>query len=80
MIMERIFAARNWVPSEEWPFAGGCDEEHLESRIAQLEGLLGELWQVTDGYHRQLKYHMMHRLTEKRFAELTARVRAVVRE
>ena len=80
MINERIFASRNWVPPVEWPRPGGCDAAHLESRIAQLEGLLGELWQVTDEYHRLLRYHMMRRQTDKKFSELAARVRAAVRE
>ena len=80
MITERIFAARNWVPPVEWPQPGGCDEEHLESRVAQLERLLGELWAVTDEYHRLLRYHMMRRKNDKKYAELAARVRAAVRE
>ena len=80
MIMNRIFASRNWVPPVEWSRPGGCDEDHLESRIAQLEGLLGELWQVTDEYHRLLRYHMLRRKSDKKYAELAARVRATVRE
>jgi len=80
LIDKRIFAARNWVPPVEWPRPGGCDEDHLESRIAQLEGLLGELWKVTDEYRRLLRYHMLRRKSDKKYAELAARVRAAVRE
>ena len=78
--MVRVFAARNWVPPVEWPRPTECDEEHLESRIEQLEGLLGELWKVTDEYHRLLRYHMLRRKSDKKYAELAARVRAAVRE
>lgn len=77
--MVRVFAARNWVTPVEWPFAGGSDEEHLESRIEQLEELLGELWKVTDEYHRLLRYHMLRRKSDKKYAELAARVRATVK-
>ncbi len=80
MRAERIFLSGNWVQPVEWPRPGECDEDHLQSRIAQLEGLLGELWKVTDEYHRLLRYHMLRRKSDKKYAELAARVRATVRE
>ena len=80
MGMGNFFESRNWVSTVEWSRPRVCDEMHLQIRIAQLEGLLSELWAVTDEYHRLLRYHMMRRKNDKKYAELAARVRAAVRE
>lgn len=78
--MEKLHGFGRWTQGGNGSHWAGCDETHWDCRILMLEGLLKELWPVVEEYHRVLRYHMMRRQNDKKFAELAARVRAAVRE